>query len=87
MSRSRRVSKSSIIQYEELKAAAGGSGSGGGGHGAGTGLVNFFKVSVPPPLVDRVGAGPSKFRLPKLEARTKYGAGQIIFFLAFAWYC
>jgi hypothetical protein len=39
-----------------------------------------FKVRVPPPAVDRVGVVASKFRSPKLEARTKYCAGQVIFF-------
>jgi hypothetical protein len=80
MRRSRRLARNSIIQYEELKTAAGGSGS-GGGSGFGTGQVKFFRVRVPPPVEDRAAAGLSKFRLPKLEARTKYRADQVISFI------
>jgi hypothetical protein len=73
------VPKNSIIQYEELKTAAGGSGSGGGGHGSGSGRVKVFRI-FPPPVADCAGAGPPKFkfRLPKLERRAKYRAGQIV---------
>jgi hypothetical protein len=78
MRRRRSVPKNSIIQYEELKAAAGGSGSGGGGHGSGAGQVKNFIVRIQPPIADCDATKPHRFRLPKLEPRTKYWAGKII---------
>ena len=78
MRRRRSMPKNSIIEYEDLKAAAGGSGSGGGGHGSGPGQVKDFIVSIPPPIADCDATKPHRFRLPKLEPRTKYWAGKVI---------
>jgi hypothetical protein len=79
MHKSRRVPKNSIIQYEELKAAAGGSGSGGGGHGSGSGrVIKFFRLSVPPPVADCAGAKPPKFQLPKANGSQIYPFGRIV---------
>lgn len=78
MRRRRSVPKNSIIQYEDLKAAAGGSGSGGGGHGSGTCQIKDFIVRIPPAIADCDATKPHRFRLPKLEPRTKYWAGKVI---------
>ena len=78
MRRSRTVPKNSIIQYKDLKAAAGGSGSGGGGHGSGTAQIKPFRVRIPPPMADCDATKPHRFRLLKLEQRTKYWAGKVI---------
>ncbi len=78
MRRRRSVPKNSIIQYEELKAAAGGSGSGGGGHGSAAGQIKDFRERIPPPIADCAATKPQRFRLPKLEPRTKYWAGKVI---------
>lgn len=78
MRRRRSVPKNSIIEYEDLKAAAGGSGSGGGGHGSGPGQVKDFIVRIQPSIADCDATKQHRFRLPKLEPRTKYWAGKVI---------
>ena len=78
MRRRRRVHENSIIEYEDLKAAAGGSGSGGGGHGSGAGQIKNFIVRTPPPIADCDATKPHRFRLPKREPRTRYWAGKVI---------
>lgn len=80
MRRSRRVPKNSIIQYEELKAAAGGSGTGGGGRGSGPGRLIKFRLSVPPPVADSTSPAPPKFRMPKLDRRQKERFGRLVAF-------
>lgn len=79
MRRRRSVPKNSIIEYEDLKAAAGGSGSGGGGHGSGAGQIKDFIVRIQPPIADCDATKPHRFRLPKLELRTKHWAGKVLF--------
>lgn len=78
MRRRRSVPKNSVIQYEDLKAAAGGSGSGGGGQGSGTCQIKDFIVRIPPPIADCDATKPLRFRLPKLKPLTKYWAGKVI---------
>ena len=64
MRRSRRASKNSIIQYEQLKAAAGGSGSGGGSHGSGSGRVKVFR-KFPSPVADNSGINSTQVDINK----------------------